>query len=248
MNKHGLHRHYDKLEPEERFRLDVLATARGDMEESERLTRTCQRETYAMNHRGYTGRWNGTYEITLRMYIAINNELSKLQMIDASRLLLPYSETLMQNEVSMAYLDGHEAGSNHAWKAAGMEGNPPAWPEPGWEPEEDENDPAMDEDLDRIEGRVREASGVVPEILDRLERDLAARAFSQMEGFSAFCEECVGVAAEKVIAVVLEPVVDRIENLKSLAKRLELEADTETVELIREGLRESWRVVEKRGV
>jgi hypothetical protein len=89
MNKHGLHRHYNKLEPEERFRLDVLATARGDMEESERLTRTCQRETYAMNHRAYTGRWNRTYEITLRMYIAINNELSKLQMIDAFRLLLP---------------------------------------------------------------------------------------------------------------------------------------------------------------
>jgi hypothetical protein len=51
MNKKGLHRHYDKLEPDERFRLDVLATARGDAEESERLTRTCQRETYTMNHR-----------------------------------------------------------------------------------------------------------------------------------------------------------------------------------------------------
>jgi len=51
-----------------------------------------------------------------------------------------------------------------------------------------------------------------------------------------------------VVAVVLETVVDRIENLKSLAERLELEADTETVEQIREGLRETWRVVEKRGV
>ncbi len=89
MNKHGLHRHYNKLEPDERFRLDVLATARGDTEESERLTRTCQRETYTMNHRGYTGRWNGTYDITLRVYIAINNELSKLQMIvDAFRQLI----------------------------------------------------------------------------------------------------------------------------------------------------------------
>ena len=60
MSKNGLRRHYDRLTPEERFRLDVLAQARGDLEESERLTRTCQRETYTMNHRGYTGRWNGT--------------------------------------------------------------------------------------------------------------------------------------------------------------------------------------------
>ena len=31
-----------------------------------------------MNHRGYTGRWTGAYEITLRMYIAVNNHLTKL--------------------------------------------------------------------------------------------------------------------------------------------------------------------------
>ena len=64
MSKKALHRAYDRLTPEERLRLDVMATARGDLEESERLTRTCQRETYTMNHRGYTGRWTGTYEIT----------------------------------------------------------------------------------------------------------------------------------------------------------------------------------------
>jgi hypothetical protein len=38
--KKGLDRLYDKLTPEERFRLSVLALARGD-EESERLTATC---------------------------------------------------------------------------------------------------------------------------------------------------------------------------------------------------------------
>ena len=58
-NKNGLGKLYDRLTPEERFRLDVEAMARGDEEESELLTRTCQRETYTMNHRGYTGRWTG---------------------------------------------------------------------------------------------------------------------------------------------------------------------------------------------
>ena len=41
---------------------------------------------------------------------------------------------------------------------------------------------------------------------------------------------------------------DRIENLKRRAERLELEAEAETVEEIREGLAESWRVVEERGI
>ncbi len=85
-------------------------------------------------------------------------------------------------------------------------------------------------------------------MLDKLERDLATKSLTLWEGFAAFCEESVGVPAEKVVAVVLEPVVDRIEDLKDRAERLELEPNAETVEEIREGLAESWRVVEKRGV
>ena len=84
-------------------------------------------------------------------------------------------------------------------------------------------------------------------MLDRLERSLASDALSLWKGFCAFCEECVGVEAQKV-AAVLEPVAGRIKDLEVRAKRLGLEADPETVEEIREGLRESWRVVEERGV
>lgn len=57
--KNVLKRHYDKLTPEERFRLDVLATARGDGPESERLVSSCPRATYTTNERGFTGRWTG---------------------------------------------------------------------------------------------------------------------------------------------------------------------------------------------
>jgi hypothetical protein len=115
MKQSGHARYYDQLTPEERFRLDVLATARGDVEESELLTRTCQRMAYTMNHRGFTGRWTGAIEITLRMYIAINNELAKLQMIDAFREFVPYSQTLSHNIAFDAYFTGHESGSRHAW-------------------------------------------------------------------------------------------------------------------------------------
>jgi hypothetical protein len=253
MRQSGHARYYDRLTPEERFRLDVLATARGDEEESELLNRTCQRETYTMNHRGYTGRWTGTYEITLRMYIAINNELSKLQMIDAFRELVPYSQTLSHNIAFDAYFTGHESGSRHAWGYAGMEGSSPQWPDDGpngeiMEPDEDEQDPAIEQDVETLEATIEEYGKFLPELLDRLERELATNALSLWEGFAAFCEECVGVPAESVVAVVLEPVADRIEDLKSRTERLELEPDAETVEEIRGGLAESWRVVEERGV
>jgi hypothetical protein len=247
MSKNTLHRAYDRLTPEERFRLDVLATARGDLEESERLTRTCQRETYTMNHRGYTGRWTGTYEITLRMYIAVNNELAKLQMIDAFRELVPYSQTLFHNMIFDGYFRGHESGSRYAWARADKDSEPPGYEE-DLEESEVNADPATEADVDGLEAIIEKYGGLLPQILDRLERSLASDALSLWKGFCAFCEECVGVDAEKVVAVVLEPVSDRIEDLKIRAERLGLEADPETIEEVREGLAESWRVVEERGV
>jgi hypothetical protein len=182
------------------------------------------------------------------MYIAINNELSKLQMIDAFRELVPYSLTLSHNIAFDAYFTGHESGSYHAWNAAGKSGRPPAWPEPEMEPDEDERDPGMKRDMEELGATVEKYGEFLPELLEKLERELATNALSLWEGFAAFCDESVGVPAEKVVAVVLEPVADRIEDLKDRARSLELEANAETVEEIREGLAENWRVVEKRGI
>jgi hypothetical protein len=247
MSKTSLHRAYDRLTPEERFRLDVLATARGDLEESERLTRTCQRETYTMNHRGYTGRWSGTYEITLRMYIAVGNDLAKLQMVDAFRELVPYSQTLSHNMIFEGYFQGHESGSRYAWGRAGKDGEPPGY-EVDIEESEENADPATEADMDGLEAIIEQYGELLPQMLDKLERTLASDALNIWKGFCAFCEECVGVEAQKVAAVVLEPVAGRIEDLEARAERLGLKPDAETVEEIREGLAESWRVVEERGV
>jgi hypothetical protein len=247
MSKNALHRAYDRLTPEERFRLDVLATARGDEQESERLKRTCQRETYTMNHRGYTSRWNGTYDITIRMYVAIGEGLAKLQMVDSFRELVPYSQTLSHNMIFDGYFRGHESGSRYAWGRAGKDGKPPGYEEDREESEENA-DPAIDADVDGLETTVEEYSGLLPQMLDRLERTLTAEALSLWAGFCAFCEECVGVEAQKVAAVVLEPFAACIEDLEARAERLGLKPDEETVEEIRESLAESWRVVKERGV
>ena len=123
----GLRRHYDKLEPEERFRLDVLAMARGDEQESERLTRTCPTRHYAMTDMAFADRWQAALQISTITFMEIERHLAKIRMVAAFREMGPYLRMLMKNNGDDAYFDGHRAGSAHAWAKAGMEGGPPGW-------------------------------------------------------------------------------------------------------------------------
>ena len=98
-----------------RFRLDVLALARGDEEESERLTATCPRRGYTMNDWGFVGRWEAARELAMLAYMDVVRRLDKINMIAAFRGLFPYLSTIWQDDVHWAYFDGHKAGSRHAW-------------------------------------------------------------------------------------------------------------------------------------
>jgi hypothetical protein len=229
----GLHRHYDRLEPSERFRLDVLAMARGDSLESDRLTRSCPRFTYTMNDRAFTGRWLGAMDMTLRTYVELAELLERLKTIELVRLLMPYSEEALRGAARDVYLEDHRAGARHAWSEAEEEGSAPQWPF---------------EDLDeerRIGVLMEPAVSVLPEILQRLERDQAEKALTLWRGFGTFCREHLELEAEKIVRVVLEPAVGRIEELEELAERLELRTDSERVAEIAEGLEEAWSIVER---
>jgi hypothetical protein len=200
-----------------------------------------------MNHRGYTGRWTGTYDIAIRTYVAIGEGLAKLQMVDTFREFVPYSQALSHNMIFDAYFRGHESGSRYAWGRAGKDGEPPGCEEDIEETGENA-DPAIDADVDGLEAIMEQYGKLLPDTLNRLERTLTAEALSLWAGFCAFCEECVGVEAQKVAAVVLEPFACLLEDLEARAERLGLEPDAETVEEIRDGLTEAWRVVKERGV
>jgi hypothetical protein len=91
---------------------------------------------------------------------------------------------------------------------------------------------------------------LLPELMGRLERELATEAYSLWTGFEGFCAESVGVEAKKVLQVVLSPnpALERVAGLEALAERLELEPDPEIVGALREGLAENWGVVCERGV
>jgi hypothetical protein len=250
--KNGLHRHYDRLTPEERFRLDVLAMAREDSRESERLVSSCPRYSYVMNDRGFVDRWHSAIEMTLRIYIPLGEQLAKLRMIDALRVFVPYSQTLLSEIALDAYYRGHESGSRHAWAYAGKGGAPPAWPADGpdgelMEPDGDERDPAMEREADELEAIAEEYNKFFPEVLDELERRCVIEALSIWTGYASFCEKSAGVGAEELAAVVLEPAVGRIGDMKARAERLGVEPDAQLVEQVREGLAEAWRIVEARG-
>ena len=251
MSKNGLHRHYDRLTPEERFRLDVLAMARGDAAESERLVGSCPKLSYRMNDRGFVGRWTGAIDITLRVRIPLEGLLSKLWMVDALRQLVPYAQTLSRSVAAESYFIGHHLGSVQAWGEAGRRGRPSMWPELDAEkPEGADEDPAIMRDMEDLDWKVEKYGQLLPEILDRMERKFAQEALDLWAGFGAFCDKGMGVGAKKIMAAALQEgavAVAPIEELEALAERLGLEPDAESVEETCDALQEAWRVVEGRG-
>jgi hypothetical protein len=206
-----------------------------------------------MNDMGFAGRWQGAIEITLRIYIPLGEQLARLGMIDALRVFVPYSQTLFTNMAFDAYFKGHESGSRHACACAGKSGAPPAWPEDGpegelVEPEEDEQDAAIEQDTDELEVVAEQYNKFFPDVLDELERRCVKEAFSIWSGYATFCEKSAGVGAEELAVVVLAPALDQIGDMRARAERLGVEPDAQLVEQVREGLAEAWRIVAARGV
>jgi hypothetical protein len=228
-NKNGLGKLYDRLTPEERFRLDVLATARGDKEESEHLTSTCPKRTYTMNEVGFTGRWHGAVELTFINLLDVRASMDKVQMIDAFRVAFPYLRTVWKDDTHDAYFEGHRSGSSHAWKVAGREGEPP-----GWEGDDEEGergaDPATEGDLEKISERAEGAFGFIVDALERLEREFTEEALTQWVAFRGFCEEELGLEATKLLGAIMPPAVEYVQRLEERASSLEIEPDKEGVE------------------
>jgi hypothetical protein len=161
---------------------------------------------------------------------------------------------LSRSVATESYFVGHHHGSLRAWAEAGEVGRPPAWPESDAEkPKGAEEDPAVGRGMEDLDWKLNKYGELLPEIMDRMERELAGDALTLWSGFAAFCAESMGVAAEKILVATLqegpgEEAVRRVEGLKARAERLGLEPDKESVEEIRKPLAEAWSVVEERDV
>jgi hypothetical protein len=242
MKRNSLHRHYNRLTLEERFRLDVLAMARGDQRESEKLTNTCPKRDYIMNDWGFVGRWEAARELAMLTYMDFSKCLDKIQMIEAFRVAFPYFRTVWENDTFFAYFDGHEAGSHHAWRKAGKEGDPP-----GYEDDEDERaewmDPATEEDVRKWTAKVAEVEKPITSALDRVEREMACQGLSVWRAFVGFCEEEMALDASQLLSALALEIAEKARTLEELAARLEVEPDAEDVEAYREVLGQAWRKV-----
>src|SRR5215203_4864839 len=236
--KKGLGRLYDRLTPEERFRLKVLALAREDEEESERLTATCPRRDYTMNDWAFVGCWEAARELALLAYVDVVRRLDKIKMIVAFRSLFPYLSTIWQDDVHWAYFDGHYAGSHHAWNRSGKTGEPP-----GWEADEEEaernTDTTMDEDLQKWSGEGRYAC--LEGKLEEMERELVRQALTAWLGFAGFCDKEMGLEAENLLKALARPFAERVRELEELSTRHEVEADVQGVEEYLTMMTEAWR-------
>lgn len=212
--KNGVSKLYDRLTPEERFRLDVEAMARGDAGESELLTSTCPRRTYTMTDVGFSGRWDGAIQLTMAALMDLRQSTTKLRMVDAFRVVLPYAEQLAQNSAAEAYFEAREDDSSEA---------------------------GVDEDLERIEARIKEDGRFIPELLERLERQLAAKGLAVWQAFSLLCEEEIGISPEKLLGATFPPALEDVGWFRQLCERLQLEAEAAEVEEYHECMRSHWR-------
>jgi len=166
-------------------------------------------------------------------------------MLDALTAGLPPLRVLFVNEAHAAYLDGHEAGSRHAWREAGMEGDPPGWvfrelEDGSVEVDEGREDPRIGEDLDALEERAKEAD-LAPVLLERLQRSVAADALTVFEGYRRFCLEDLGLEPEKVLAISFGPILKGIERLMEAREAWNLKPDEEKAAEYRAVLSELWR-------
>ncbi len=214
--------------------------ARGDMEESERLTRTCPKRDYIMNDWAFVGRWEATKTLAMLAYMDLARCMDKLTMLHALRETFPYLRTVWTNDVHEAHFDGRVAGSRHAWSKAGKTGEPPGW-EQDEEQAERNADPDHDTALDKWTGKVEEIDDRLGGALERLERELAGQGFAAWSAFSGFCAEVVGVDAHTVMTVFNHQGAARGRELGELSARPELEPDPEMVAEYRALMEEAWR-------
>ena len=241
----GVGKLYDRLTPSERFRLDIEAKARGDEAESRRLVDSFPIHHYTMTDRAFSGAWQTTGGIVLTLCGELEKYLSRLDMIDVIRELMPRALNIYSVESDAAYLSGHEAGSRYAWKKAGMEGDPPGWgplTEDGVASEEDVAawDPAIADALDAMRERLEKAD-LTPAILDGLEGATTEEALSVFEAFDVFCREELEVEPEKVFKAFGVPMWDRVRDLLKRKERLSIQADRARLSEYEATFSEAWR-------
>ena len=239
MRKDKLGKLYDRLDPDERFRLGLKAAARGDKEDMKRLRDTCPRETYTANDTAFTNRISGSQAMTMRLFELLAPRLTKLRTLTAFREALPYTFDNCINEARLAYLRGHEKGASRAWEAAGKNGNSPIRL---WKEAAQEDNVLMEaelEDLHTIEGHLREklAFSLLDELEER-ERRTVRVALTVWRAFAKVCNEHLQLEPETLLGAWCKPLLPEIEELETLPDPPEV--DPKILQEYEEAFKQVW--------
>ena len=235
MRKDGLGKLYDRLTPEERFRLVMEAEIRGDESESRRLVDSAPRYTYTQADPAYTRRVKASHDVTWAICLDLLPRLARMQIVRTFSEALPLTYNVCENEAIGAYLDGHKVGSRRAWEAAGKTGDPPGW----GEEDEEEEDPEIEQALGQLASYIQRCSKRFIGLLKDLELETAAEARALWEAFSNFSREELGLEPKKLVKFWFEAALSEIEELEALTENVEL--DREKVEESEGYIRDGWR-------
>ena len=121
MKRDGLARFYDRLTPDERFKLFIEAQARGDEDEGLRLEKSCPKRIYEMSDAPYGVRVRASEELTILVCLDLAPRLAKLNTLMTFSDAPAFLHNICLDETHMAYFRGNARGLWRAWKAAGRE-------------------------------------------------------------------------------------------------------------------------------
>ena len=230
MKKKELGKLYDRLTPEERFRLVVEAETRGDGRETEWLVQSAPRYTYEEADPAYTGLARASKDLTWAVCLDLLPRLAQMQIARAFAEILPRVCGAYAKDARASYLSGRREGAQRAWRAAGKEGNPPE--------EEPEEDGSAEEALRRMTARMEWASVGFTSLAQNLELEIAANAQALWEAFATFCRHELGTEPKKLVRLWFEAALPEIEELERLTEGVEV--DTEKLEENKALLEDGW--------
>ena len=228
MRREGLAKFYDRLTPEERFRLLIEALVRGDEGEWRNLEKSCPKRIYEMSDVAYWHRVEASEEITLTVCLDLAPRLAKLKMLMAFNEALPLLQNICIDEAHIAYFRGYVAGLKRIQRSAN--------------PEDDSQDlesPEIEHGLSEITSNLAEGWREFTHILEASQQDVLKEVMGMWEAFSSFSRAELGIKSEKLIKVWLEPMWPEIENLESVSDHPV--ANEERVEEYASLLRRLWR-------
>lgn len=187
MKTNGLARLYDRLTPEERFKLHVEAFARNDLEEAARLRQACPLQTYRIGDPAFFYRLDACRLAVLATALDVTGILTRLAFNEGLRKLMP----ALIGRAEDAIQEGWFEGARWAWQAAGRKGDPP-WPE-------------EERSLEEADHKAEKATALLPRALDGARKALSDEAKTTWAAFGRFCQERFKMDPRTVMAAYFPP-------------------------------------------